>query len=250
MLSLAMLLQRLKPNMTALKGLAMTSTQQNKRKGALQSMQGALFDCDGTLLDSLGVWRGLEDVLSREANVTMTPELRAHFVRLTVGEIASYVHEQFRFGTCAQDVQDLIDEYMLDFYRTKVTLLPGVGDFLEECARASVRMSVVSSSTPSYLQAGLKHAGILSYFDAVVSVDDVGASKREPTVFNHARNILGTPIEYTWGFEDSLYALDTLRQAGYPTVGLFDDSEGITFEQLKERATVAVHSFAELSLEA
>lgn len=213
-------------------------------------MQGALFDCDGTLLDSLGVWRGLEDVLSREAHVSMTPELRAHFVRLTVGEIASYIHEQFEYGTCAQDVQDIIDEYMLDFYRTKVTLLPGVGDFLEECARASVRMSVVSSSTPAYLQAGLSHTGILSYFDAVVSVDDVGASKREPLVFDHARSLLGTPVEHTWGFEDSLYALETLRQAGYPTVGLFDASEGITFDQLKERATVAVHSFTELSLSA
>lgn len=213
------------------------------------SIQGALFDCDGTLIDSLGVWRGLEDVLSREAHFVVDSALRAHFVTLTVGEIAAYVHEHCGFGTCVADVQALIDDYMLDFYRTKATLLPGVGDFLEECARASIRMSVVSSSTPAYLMAGLEHTGILEYFDAVVSVDDVGKSKRDPDVYNYARSILSTPRAQTWGFEDSLYALDTLQKAAYPTVALFDESEGISFEDLQKRSNVAVRSFAELSLD-
>lgn len=226
-------------------------TESNKESGCRMSssIQGALFDCDGTIIDSLGVWRGLEDILSQEAHIVVDPSLRTHFATLTVGEIAVYFHEKFGLGKSVDDVQRLIDEYMLDFYRNKATLLPGVVDFLESCVKASIRMSVVSSSKPAYLNAGLSHTGILGYFDAVVSVDDVGKSKREPDVYDYACSLLKTPRPLTWGFEDSLYALATLMKAGYPTVAIFDESEGISFEQLQERSTIAVQSFADLSIE-
>ena len=57
--------------------------------------------------------------------------------------------------------------------------------------------------------AGARATGIADYFSAIVSVEEVGASKREPAVYDRAREAMGTERALTWGFEDALYAMDT-----------------------------------------
>ncbi len=209
---------------------------------------GAMFDCDGTLLDSLGAWRGLEEMLAKEAKVVVSLEERALFTTLTIPEVATYFHKTYALGKNAQAVQDLINEYMMNYYRHKATLLPGVREFLESCVRANVAMSVVSSSAPAYLEAGLSAAGIREFFSVVVSVDDVGSSKRTPHVFDYTCARLGTAQATTWGFEDSLYAMSTLHQAGYPVLGLYDKDEQVSFEQLKRAVDLAITSFEEVKI--
>lgn len=71
----------------------------------------------------------------------------------------------------------------------------------------------------------------------VASVDDVSSSKREPKVYDHTRRLMGTPLETTWGFEDSAYALRTLRGAGYRTVGIYDRDDAGTHEELRQTPT-------------
>lgn len=211
-------------------------------------MKGAIFDCDGTLLDSLGAWQSLEDYLVDLAGVVVTSQERAKFATFTIPEVGAYMHKEYGLGTTSADVERMMDDYMLDYYQHRATLLPGVREFLDECAAAGVVMSVASSSRPTYLEAGLLSAGIRDYFCAVVSVDQVGASKREPAVYHAACNAMGSPRNATWGFEDSTYALNTLRAAGYPTVGIFSADEGLTFNQWQQLSTRTVRSFKELSL--
>lgn len=210
---------------------------------------GALFDCDGTLLDSLDAWRGVEGVIAREARVEVSAEERALFTTFAIPEVAEYAHRVYGLGSCEADVVALIDDYVFDYYANRARALPGVEEFLSSCARAGVRMAVTSSSAVAYLEAGLACAGIRSYFEEVISVDLVGASKREPVIFDHARSLLGTQRGETWGFEDSLYAMDTLRNAGFPVVGIYDEEHGVGVEDVRERALFAVGRLDELIVE-
>lgn len=86
----------------------------------------------------------------------------------------------------------------------------------------------------------------MPYLDAVVSVEDVGAPKRQPDVYHAARAAMGTALEDTWGFEDSLYAVRTLTAAGYRAVGLYERDESGAFDDLRREATVAARAFGEL----
>lgn len=205
------------------------------------SITGAIFDCDGTLLDSLDAWRGLEVMLADEAGIVVTREERATFVSYTIVEVARHFHERHGLGATVDAVVALIDDYMMSYYE-RAAVLPGVVGLLEECARANVRMAVASSSAHSYLEAGLSSAGIRGYFDAVFSVNDVGAPKREPLIFNRARQALGTRAATTWGFDDAVYAIETLGRAGFPTVGIYGGEDGASREEMACAATLAVGS--------
>ncbi len=210
-------------------------------------IKGAIFDCDGTLLDSLGAWRGLEGVLARQAGVQVKPEERKLFSTFTIPEVAHYFHVSYGLGASDREVVGFIDEYMMAYYRS-ASLLPGAAELLESCAAAGVAMCVVSSSCAKYLEAGLSSSGVRGFFQAVVSVEDLGTTKREPVAFNHARKLLGTERGCTWGFEDSLYAMDTLRNAGFPVLGLFSDADGVPRAEVEARADIAVPSLESIAV--
>lgn len=209
---------------------------------------GVVFDCDGTLLDSIGVWHEAEAELFRRAGAECTPEDHAHLVTLTLPETGAFFHERFGLGTSVNDVLAMMDDLLLGFYRTKAVARAGALDLVKRLAANGVPMSVASSSPQSYLRAGLEGTGFAPYLSAIVSVDDAGASKREPAVYDLAREALGTDRANTWGFEDSLYAVRTLKRAGYPVVGVYDCDESGTFADLSKEADLAIRDFSELSI--
>ncbi|MDR2715344.1 MAG: HAD family phosphatase [Coriobacteriaceae bacterium] len=195
-------------------------------------LTGAIFDCDGTLLDSIGAWFSLQDDLAAKAGSVLSAEEVSHLNALTLPQTAQFFHERFGLGASPQEVLDIIDETMYGHYENSVSARPGALGFVRGLHECGKKCRVASSTSPVLLRRALEVAGFTPYLDAIVSVDDVGASKRYPDVYDRARELMGTPQESTWVFEDSLYAVETLKKAGYRTVGVYDRDESGTLEEL------------------
>lgn len=210
---------------------------------------GVIFDCDGTLIDSMDAWRDLEGELGRRVGVELTSEDRQTLCTLNIPESAQYFHDRFGLGASGDEVVGMMDEIMLDFYGHRAVARPGALAFIDGLARHGVVMSVASSSPKPYLEAGLACAGIAPYLEAVVSVEDVHSNKRNPKVYDHTRDLMGTSTSLTWGFEDAIYAVRTLARAGYGTVGVYDHDLSGTWGQLSAEADLAVRSFEDLDAE-
>lgn len=210
---------------------------------------GVIFDCDGTLLDSMMVWREAESALARRAGVTLTANDTDALTAMTIPECGAFFHERFGLGASGDEVVAMMDELMLEFYRERVAARPGALEFVQALAERGVRMSVASSSPQPYLQAGLERCGFTPCLDAIVSVDDVGASKREPAVYDRARELMGTSLATTWGVEDSVYAVRTLKAANYHTLGIYDCDISGTCEQLATEAERFITTFEDLDVD-
>lgn len=210
---------------------------------------GAVFDCDGTLIDSMEAWYEVQNDLARRAGIEPSDELTAALSPLTIPEVGDYFFERYGLGSGPDDVVRMLDEGMVAYYTERAKARPGALDFVRRLNELGIPCSVASSSPQRYLQPGLACAGFMPYLQAVVSVEDVAASKRSPAVYNQACKLMGTRIEDTWGFEDSLYALNTLAAAGYKTVGVYDNDDAGTYADLAAVADIAVRSFEELDPE-
>ena len=167
---------------------------------------GVIFDCDGTLLDSMGVWHELQYDLAKRADGELTADDIAALAPMSIPECGAYFHEHFGLGEDDRDVVRMIDEYMLDFYRNRAEARPGALEFVRALAEAGAHLTVASSSPKPYLMAGMQRCGFAPLLDRVLSVEDVHSTKRQPDVWDRAREIMGTPKETTWGVEDSAYA--------------------------------------------
>lgn len=209
-----------------------------------------IFDCDGTLIDSMDAWRDLEGELGHRAGVELTSEDRETLCTLNIPESAQYFHDRYGLGATGGEVVGMIDEIIMKFYRERAVARPGALAFMDALAKRGVAMSVASSSPQMYLQAGLSCAGIAPYLAAIVSVEDVHSNKRNPKVYDHTRDLMGTDTRFTWGFEDAIYAVRTLANAGYGTVGVYDHDLSGTWGQLSAEADLAIRSFEELDADA
>ncbi|MEQ3363810.1 HAD family hydrolase [Raoultibacter massiliensis] len=211
-------------------------------------VSGVIFDCDGTLLDTMGAWRGAERELASRAGAKLTGDDVALLNTLTVGEAGEFFHRRFSIGASASEAADALQGLVVGHYALAVQARSGALEFVRALHSLGVKMGVASSSPKHLLEIGLGHAGMRECFSIVASTDDVGASKRRPDVYDYARAFLGTPKGGTWVFEDARYALETLLRAGYRTIGVHDRDDSGTFDELSALADKAVWGFEDIDL--
>lgn len=209
---------------------------------------GVIFDCDGTLLDTSPVWSAVEKELSHRAGVVLSEAQRDRLVTFTIPETGVFFHEQLGLGKNPADVVRMTDDLLLEHYQYHVQERPGALAFVRGLAELDIPICVASSSPLAYLQAGLAHTGFTEYLEAIVSVDEVGASKREPLVYDRACTMMGTAHEYTWVFEDAAYALRTVRKAGYRSVGVYDSDTSGSWEDLTALADKVISGFEDFEV--
>ncbi len=207
--------------------------------------EGAIFDCDGTLLDSLYAWRDLEHAIAdaSQGMSLVTDADRALLVKYTVPETAAYLHHTLGFLDSSAAVEAFMDDFLIRYYAEQAELFAGVYAFLHACQTQGVRMAVASSSRHAYLEAGLRGAGISDFFEHVISVDDVGLSKRDPRFFETVAHLLGTDKKTTWVFDDAAYALETAHKAGFPTVAVLS-GENDSNESFAHTASLVIKGFS------
>ena len=208
---------------------------------------GVIFDCDGTLLDSMWVWHDMDVRLAERVGVEFTAEDSDFLTRSNIYECGDYLYKKYGLGTSGADVVDIINTYMMEFYKNDAVARPGAIEFVRGLYELGIPMSVASSTVPELLHQGLETAGFSGYFRAIVSVDDVGSSKREPAVYDLARKPLGTTREQTWGFEDAIYAVRTLNASGYKTCGIYGDNISGKACDLKRESDLFITEFTDIT---
>lgn len=204
--------------------------------GVVMTDFAVVFDLDGTLADSMGAWRGLEADLCRMSGIEDTPQVMRDLCSLTIPEVAAYFHEGYGLKASNEEVVQLMNEIMCQRYAQDVEAKPGALALVRALHAAGVPMAVASSTPHHLLDIGLEALGMAEFIGAVVSVDDVGHSKREPHAFLRAAELLGATAANTVVVEDSAYAVCTANQAGFGSFGVYDMDESATIAQLQDLA--------------
>ncbi|MGE9990622.1 thiamine diphosphokinase [Paratractidigestivibacter faecalis] len=209
---------------------------------------GAIFDCDGTLADSMGMWRQVVEGLLVKRGMPVPPDFYERTEPVSLHDGCVMIHEEFGLG---QDAESLYEELCADVRAAyaRVPLLPGARDFLQELTDAGIPMVMASSTPVRELRSCLETHGIAGFFKDVVSTEDVGGRDKEfPDVYEEALRRLGTPKESTWVFEDAPFGVQTSHRAGFNVVGLMNDHDGRREENVRPYCDVYAHGYAELSL--
>ena len=151
---------------------------------------GVIFDCDGTLVDSMGAWHEVDRTLAAEAGITLTEADAEAITTMSLPEASAYLHEQCGLGESNEAVLEMIFDRMRAFYANEVEARPGALAFVQALHERGVPMAVASSTPADMLATCVERCGFAPYMKTVVSVDDLQTSKREPAVYDHARSFL------------------------------------------------------------
>ena len=178
---------------------------------------GFIFDCDGTLLDTLNAWDEAErDLFAQAGELTQAQEDEIHAA--PIEQAAAILHERYGVGESAEDVLAHLDGYLLPHYRDSSVPMAGALEFVCAVHDRGIPCVVVSSSPRRYLAAGLERAGVLDCFKELVSTDEVGASKQDFKIYEVAVRELGCEASRVWAVDDAPYAIAVMHEFGLKTI--------------------------------
>ena len=192
---------------------------------------GAIFDMDGTLLNSMDYWAIASSEYLRSKGIEPFSECDRHFLEdgmkvwyqtaVTKGLDAD-------FESAYAGIYAIMDKY----YNTEVKLKAGAYDMLVRLKENGVKMCLATATDAASVEKILTRLGIFSFFDGVFTAGQVGKGKRFPLIYEKALEFLGTDKESTYVFEDAYYAINTCYNAGFKIVGIYDKNVYVPKEQI------------------
>lgn len=209
----------------------------------MEKISYAIFDADGTLMDSMHIWDTVDSAFLMMRGIKPGEEgvLRKYGYFNGIEHLIESYKLNMTFDEVRNDMMKILEYY----YYNVATAKEGVREFLQKLRENGVRC-VVATATDRYLmEPALQRNGLLEYFDAVFTTKEVGISKREPDIYNIARDFLNAD-ENTFIFEDAYYAIDTAKKAGYKVVAIEDYSAENEREQIKELSDYYVKDYSEI----
>jgi len=185
-------------------------------------IEGAVFDLDGTLLDSMKMWRTLGVRYLASKGVQDTSSVTEEIRYLDLIPAADFMAEKYLPGYTGERIYAEIKALIRDFYETKVQLKEGAMEFLVYLRNKGVRMSVATATDRELFIPALKRLGADGFFEGYVTNVEVGRGKHFPDIYDAARKLIGTPKEKTYVFEDIFVGANTAKNAGYKVVGVYE----------------------------
>ena len=204
-----------------------------------------LFDLDGTLIDSNGIWKDVDrEFLARRG----MPYTHAYYegVAHTIFPLAAKFTKEFCH--LSESCEEIMAEWMdlaKDLY-AHVPVKPGVRAYLKQCRAEGRRMAVVTSSVPEHCRTALHHLNLEKYFERIVFAHDLGLEKKDPEIWRLAAREGGVRPEDCTIFDDSLAACGGARAAKMRVVGVYDRFFSQDEKEMRDFCDVYIQSFEEL----
>ena len=209
-------------------------------------LQSAIFDMDGTLVDSMPMWAGRASALVKSHGRVPPPDLDSRVRAFSVLEGAALCKELCGLPGTAEELAEEVWGQIRHFYQHEVRPKPGLVPFLSILKMEGVWMYVATATDCPLAEAALKTAGIDGFFRGMITSREAGQTKREgPEIYERAMRRLQSNKKDTVVFEDALHALQTAKAAGFRTAAIYDPSEPDQAE-MRRLADYYIESFEEM----
>ena len=205
-----------------------------------------IFDMDGTLIDSNGIWRDVDTAFLAKRGLPYTHEYYEGVAHTVFPKAAIFTKEYCHLSESTDEIMAEWMEMAGDLYTTSVPVKAGVVDYLEKCRAAGERMAVLTSSVPAHCHAALGHLGLKPYFEQIFFAQELGMDKKEPAIYRKTAELLGVAPGECTIFDDSIAACRSARAAGMHVVGVYDEFFHVSWDEMQTVCHRCIRGFDEL----
>ena len=214
----------------------------------LEGIQAVIFDLDGTLIDSMWMWRQIDiDYLARHGH-ELPADLQDSIEGMSFSETAVYFKERFSLSDSLEVIKADWNQMAYDIYVNEVPLKPGVLEFLQYLKRKGIKTGIATSNSRELLLAVLESLGITEYFDEVHTSCEVTRGKPAPDIYLLVAKTLGVTPEHCLVFEDIIQGIQAGKAAGMRVCAVKDAFSVKQEEEKKASADWLIDSFSELDV--
>ncbi len=195
-------------------------------------IEGAVFDLDGTLTDSMYIWDRVPKMLVKRYGAEPPDDLSQEIKTFGRREASEYLVKRFSLKCTVEEYMDAINEASTDEYRYVVDMKPGAARLLDVLEEHGIPCGIATASEAFQAQYAMEHLKLWRHFRFAVSTLQYGP-KTAPDLYFEAARRLGSRPEYTVVFEDAIHACKTAKDAGFLVAGVYDASSEESRDDMK-----------------
>lgn len=189
----------------------------------LSNIKGIIFDLDGTMVDSMWMWRNIDNQFMTDHHLDMTDELERAIEGMSFRETAEYFVQTYPLKETVEELMDIWVQMAIDKYQNEVTLKPGLMCFLQEMKKRGIKMGIATSNARILLDAVAEKNGFYDYMDGVLTANEVQRGKPAPDVFLAVADKIGIEPEQCLVFEDIVQGIRAGLAAGMKVCAVYDE---------------------------
>ncbi len=200
------------------------------------SVKGAIFDVDGTILDSMYMWTSVASRFLQKNGINPPESINEQMTQRTLEESAAVFRDTYGIPGTISEIIAAVLEMVTDDYRYHLKCKPGIVDIIRDFAGHGIPMYIATATNREMIVPAMERLGLSKYFSGIITCSELGVPKTSPDIYLYAADQLGTRPEETLVFEDVHHAVLTASLAGFPVVAIYDE---VSASQSNEIRTIA-----------
>ena len=215
----------------------------------LEEIKAVLFDLDGTIVDSMWMWKAIDEEYLARFGKEYTPDLSRELDGKSIHETAVYMKARYEIPDPEEKMIDDWNEMARLKYRNEVPLKEGVLDFLKACRARGIRTGIATSNSRELTTEVLVSHGVMDLFDCILTSKEVKNGKPRPDIYLMLAKEVGVSPEHCLVFEDVVQGLRAGNAAGMRTCAIEDPYSAWSREEKLQEADYYIDSFEEVLAE-
>jgi len=206
-------------------------------------IKGAIFDLDGTLLDTMEKLGRVEIEYLIALGGVPRPGLAEILRTLSTAEVTQYFKSDYGIREPLDKIYHERNRLLEDYYFYEAEPKEGAGPVLESLRFHDVKMFVATATDRYLVEPAMERHGLTQYFERILTCSEENTSKSSPDIYLRAAELMGTEPGETIVVEDALYAMESAKKAGFPIIAIYDKSAD---DQAEEIEAISDHYFKSL----
>ena len=202
-----------------------------------KEIRAALFDLDGTLLDSMNVWSDVDRIFFERRGMEIPSDYAKDITGMSFLGAAKYTRDRFCLSESVEEIAAEWTEISREQYAEHVQLKPGSAELLRELRARGVKLCVVTTLVRALYEPCLIRNGVYDFFEFCLSTDEAGtAAKSDGTIYAKAAERLGVAHEHCAVFEDVTDCIIAAKKLGMQAYLVIDPHSTHDIEKAKAMA--------------
>ena len=207
------------------------------------NIKGCIFDFDGTLAQSLSVWRDADTKFLTERGLTEPDGFYQSISHMDLLQASDYIVRLFGLTETAEEAEREFFEIVRDDYANRIPLLPGAADYLKFLHDRGVKLALATSNQEELYRPCLERNGVYGLFDSFVTTTEAGCMKGEPGIYLLAAEKLGLKPSDCEVFEDILPGVEAAKRAGMRCTAVLEARSADDWPRIRQIADRCIRDY-------